>query len=90
MMPDHADTRSGWANDRRVILGEGMHEIQCDWPGLVFESVVEERLSTAGLFRRKGQFHTQALEDARHVLEGGGIELVPETGNEQLGFGHHG
>ena len=69
MMLNHAHARTGRANDRRVAFGEGMHEAQRYRARLIFKTVVEERLSTTGLFGRKTQFHTELLQEAaRHPL----------------------
>jgi hypothetical protein len=59
-----------------------MHEIQRDRACFIFKSIIEERLSAAGLLGRKEQLHAQALQEMGHVLERGGIELVAETGDE--------
>ena len=36
----------------------------------------------------KIQFHTQALQNMGHILKRGGVELVAEAGNKELGFWH--
>ncbi len=87
-MPDHAHARAGRSNDGSITLAEGMQEIHRDRTRLLFKPIIEKRLSTAGLFGGKEQFHAKALEDACHVLKRRGIELIAEAGNEKLGFSH--
>jgi hypothetical protein len=84
----HAYTGTGRPNDWRITFREGMHEIQCNRPCLLFKAIIEERLSAAGLFWRKNQFHPQSLQNASHILKRGSVELVTEAGNEKLGFWH--
>ena len=55
---------------------------------LIFEAVIEQRLSATGLFGRKDQFHTKPLQQVGHILEGGCVKLVAKTGEEELGFWH--
>lgn len=81
-MFDHADTGTGWSNDRRVVFRKGVHEIQRHGSGLIFEAVIEERLSATGLFGRKNQFDAELLEEARHILKRGCIELIAKTGDK--------
>ena len=56
--------------------------------GLIFKSIIEQRLATAGLFGRKGQLHAETFQDISHVLKCGSVELVTEAGDEKLGLGH--
>jgi hypothetical protein len=72
------------------MFGKSTQEVQRDRAGLILESIIEERLSAAGLFRREGQFHAEALQDAGHVLKRPRMELIPKTGDEELGFLSHG
>jgi hypothetical protein len=65
-----------------------MHKVQSDRPRLIFKSVVEERLSTTGLFGRKNQFHAQALQNTSHILKSRAIELIAEAGKKKLSFSH--
>ena len=88
MMLDHTHTRTRRADNRRIALCKGMHKVQCNRTRLIFEAIVEEWLSTAGLLRREGQFHSQVLQDMGHILKRGCIELIAETGKEELGFWH--
>jgi hypothetical protein len=88
MMLDHADTRARWTDNRRVTFCKGTHKVQRDRPGLIFKTIIEERLSTAGLLGRENQFHAETFQDAGHVLKRGCVELIAETGNEKLGFWH--
>ena len=90
MMLDHAHTRPRGSNDGRVLFGEGMQEIQRHGTCFLLKSIIEERLSAAGLFGRKDQFHAEALQDMGHLLERRGIELVTQAGDEKLGFWHLG
>jgi hypothetical protein len=81
-MLDHADTRTGRADNRIAAFPKGVQKIPGNIPRLGFEPVIEVRLSTAGLFVWKGQFHAQTLQQSSHVLECFGIELVAKAGNE--------
>ncbi len=87
-MLDHAHARAGWSNDRRVTFSKGMHEVQRDGTRLIFKAIVEERLSTTGLFGREDQVHAETLQNVRHILERGRIKLIAEAGDKELGLGH--
>ena len=89
VMLDHTHARTGWTDDRSVAFGKGAHEIQRDRACLLFESIIEEGLSAAGLFRREGQCHAKPLQDVGHMLKCPRMELITETGDEELRFVGH-
>ncbi len=72
------------------LLAKASSMSLCHTARLIFEAVVEERLPAAGLFRRETDLHPQALQQAHHVLQGVGVKLVAQAGDEELGFGHAG
>jgi deoxyribodipyrimidine photolyase len=86
MMLDHAHTGPRGSYDRRTAFGKALHKIQRHGTCFLLKSIIEERLSAAGLFGREDQFYAKTLQDTGHILKCRGIELVTETGNEKLGF----
>src|SRR5215212_10786968 len=52
MVLDHTDTGTRRANERRVAFAESTQKVQRHRAGLLFETIVEERLSATGLLRR--------------------------------------
>src|SRR5687768_12534153 len=88
MVFHHAHARARGCDDQRVAFAEGMQEVLGDRACLVFKPIIEERLSAAGLLRRKDHVHAKTLQNVGHVLQRRGIELVAKTGDKKLGFWH--